>query len=48
LGDGSPKRIGLVAKNGGNKDAGEMDANFEFFELKSPPEPSEPRVPGLD
>jgi regulation of enolase protein 1 (concanavalin A-like superfamily) len=47
-GDGSPKRIGLVAKNGGNKDAGEMDANFEFFELKSPPEPSEPRVPGLD
>ncbi len=38
-GDGSPKRIGILAKNGGNKDASELDANFEFFELRSPPPP---------
>jgi regulation of enolase protein 1 (concanavalin A-like superfamily) len=38
-GDGSPKRMGLLAKNGGNKDATELDANFEFFELRSPPPP---------
>ena len=35
-GDGSPKRIGVLAKNGGNKDAPEADASFEFFELRSP------------
>ena len=48
-GDGSPKRIGILAKNGGNKEAGELDAAFEFFELAtarpaegvSGPEPSE-------
>jgi regulation of enolase protein 1 (concanavalin A-like superfamily) len=34
-GDGAPKRIGLLAKNGGNKDATEQDAAFEFFELGS-------------
>ncbi len=38
-GDGSPKRIGLLAKNGGNKDAAEADASFEFFELRSPAAP---------
>ncbi len=41
-GDGSPKRIGILAKNGGNKDATELDANFEFFELRSPPPPRSP------
>ncbi len=35
-GDGSPKKMGLLAKNGGNKDAAEVDASFEFFELRSP------------
>jgi regulation of enolase protein 1 (concanavalin A-like superfamily) len=35
-GDGSPKQIGILAKNGGNKDASELDANFEFFELRAP------------
>ena len=35
-GDGSPMRFGLLAKNGGDKEAGELDASFEFFELLSP------------
>ncbi len=35
-GDGSPKQIGILAKNGGNKDASELNANFEFFELRAP------------
>lgn len=35
-GDGAPRRMGLLAKNGGNKEAGELDAQFEFFELRSP------------
>ncbi len=35
-GDGSPKQIGILAKNGGNKEASELDANFEFFELRAP------------
>jgi regulation of enolase protein 1 (concanavalin A-like superfamily) len=33
-GDGQPRRVGLIAKNGGNKDAKELDAAFEFFELR--------------
>jgi hypothetical protein len=33
-GDGQPKRVGLIAKNGGNKDAKELDVAFEFFELR--------------
>jgi regulation of enolase protein 1 (concanavalin A-like superfamily) len=33
--DGKGKRVGLIAKNGGNKDAAELDAAFEFFELKN-------------
>ena len=33
-GNGEPKRIGLLAKNGGHKDAPEADAAFEFFELR--------------
>ena len=31
---GSPKRVGLIAKNGGNKEAPEVDVAFEFFELR--------------
>jgi regulation of enolase protein 1 (concanavalin A-like superfamily) len=34
--EGEPKRIGLLAKNGGDKTALEMEAQFEFFELRSP------------
>jgi hypothetical protein len=34
-GDGSPKHIGILAKNGGNREASELDANFEFFELRA-------------
>jgi hypothetical protein len=38
-GDGHPKRIGLLAKNGGNKEAPEVDAAFEYFERKAPAAP---------
>ena len=34
-GDGSPKQIGILAKHGGDKDASELDAAFEFFELRA-------------
>ena len=34
-GDGKPNSIGLFAKNGGNKNAGELPAAFDFFELRS-------------
>ena len=36
-GTGAPKRVGLLAKNGGHKDAPEADAAFEFFELRALP-----------
>ena len=36
-GDGRPKRVGLIAKNGGSKDAPEIDAAFEYFELRPVP-----------
>ncbi|MBO0701159.1 MAG: DUF1349 domain-containing protein [Zavarzinella sp.] len=35
--EGKGKRVGLLAKNGGNKDAAEIDAAFEFFELRAVP-----------
>ncbi len=35
-GDGAPKMLGLVAKNGGLGGVPEIDACFEFFELRSP------------
>lgn len=31
----NPTHIGLIAKNGGNPDAAEIEAVFDFFELKS-------------
>ncbi|MDB5309525.1 MAG: hypothetical protein JWO38_3727, partial [Gemmataceae bacterium] len=34
-GKGGPKRLGLIAKNGG-RDVPEIDAQFEFFELRAP------------
>ena len=34
-GNGQPKRVGIIAKNGGNKNAAEIDATFRFFELKA-------------
>ena len=39
-GDGKPKQVGLIAKNGGNKDAPERDAAFEFFELRGLEKPA--------
>ena len=33
--DGAPKRIGIYAKNGGNPDASDVDAVFDFFEVRS-------------
>lgn len=35
-GDGGPKKIGILAKNGGNKAAAEIDASFEFFDIRAP------------
>jgi regulation of enolase protein 1 (concanavalin A-like superfamily) len=41
-----PTKIGLVAKNGGGlQDAQEMDAHFDFFELKSPPDDAPNHAP---
>jgi len=34
-GDGAPQRIGIYAKNGGNPDASDVDAVFDFFEVRS-------------
>ncbi len=44
-GDGSPKRIGLMATNGGSLTADEIDAQFDRFEVRSltPEEKDEPR-----
>ena len=35
-GNGAPKRIGVFAKNGGNPEATDIDAAFDFFEVRSP------------
>lgn len=35
-GDGAPKKLGLVAKNGGPAGVPEVEVNFDFFELRSP------------
>jgi len=44
-GDGSPKQIGLMATNGSNPNAAEIDAQFDSFEIRSltPREMNEPR-----
>ena len=34
-GNGAPKSLGVFAKNGGNPLAGEIDAQFDFFEVRS-------------
>lgn len=34
-GDGAPKKLGLVAKNGGPDGVPEIEAQFDFFELRS-------------
>jgi len=36
-GDGCPKRIGLLAKNGGTRAAASIDARFDFFEIQPLP-----------
>jgi len=33
-GDGQPKRVGLIAKNGGNKNAKELNTALQFFEVR--------------
>jgi regulation of enolase protein 1 (concanavalin A-like superfamily) len=35
-GDGAPKKLGLVAKNGGPDGVPEIEANYDFFELRAP------------
>jgi regulation of enolase protein 1 (concanavalin A-like superfamily) len=35
-GNGAPKKVGIVAKNGGLKGVPEIDARFDFFEFVSP------------
>ena len=35
-GDGKPKKLGLLAKNGGNPDAPELECQFDFFQLQCP------------
>ncbi len=34
-GNGAPKRVGIYAKNGGNPLAADIDAQFDFFEIRS-------------
>ncbi len=34
-GNGAPKQIGIFAKNGGNPNANDVDASFDFFEIRS-------------
>ncbi len=34
-GNGAPKRVGVYAKNGGNPLAADIDAQFDFFEIRS-------------
>jgi uncharacterized protein (TIGR03067 family) len=43
-GDGAPKHVGLVAKNGGSSEAPEIDASFDLFEVRSltPEEENDP------
>lgn len=35
-GKAGPKKVGVIAKNGGQQAVAELDARFEFFELKAP------------
>jgi Tol biopolymer transport system component/regulation of enolase protein 1 (concanavalin A-like superfamily) len=37
-GDGRPKKLGVLAKNGGNPDAPELECQFDFFQLTCPNE----------
>jgi hypothetical protein len=34
--DGKPKKLGFLAKNGGNPDAPELEFQFDFFQLQCP------------
>jgi RNA polymerase sigma factor (sigma-70 family) len=38
-GKGAPKKVGILAKNGGDGGVPEIDARFDFFELRSPAPP---------
>jgi regulation of enolase protein 1 (concanavalin A-like superfamily) len=39
--EGKPRMLGVLAKNGGLEGVTEIDACFDFFELKAPPPPKE-------
>jgi regulation of enolase protein 1 (concanavalin A-like superfamily) len=39
--EGKPRMLGILAKNGGLTGVREIDASFDFFEMKSPPPPRE-------
>jgi regulation of enolase protein 1 (concanavalin A-like superfamily) len=39
--EGKPRMVGVLAKNGGLAGVTEIDACFDFFEMKSPPPPRE-------
>ena len=41
-GDGSVQQVGLFAINGSPSSAPEVDASFDFFEVRSPPSSIEP------
>lgn len=38
-GEGAPKMLGILAKNGGPEGVPEIDAQFDFFDLRSPAPP---------
>jgi hypothetical protein len=40
-GNGAPKKIGILAKNGGQQGVPEIDARFDFFELRAPAPPAQ-------
>lgn len=43
-GDGAPDKVGIYAKNGGPEGVPELDACFDFFEIRSPVGPANKEV----
>ena len=46
-GNGSVKRVGIFAKNGPSKGAPEINASFEFFEVRSVSRQADPEEQGV-
>ena len=42
-GDGKPKKLGVLAKNGGNPNASELECQFDYFDLRCPNHGEEPK-----